>query len=342
MPKPITIGLLGPAETPSDTAIALLEDLTEVNDPVRVVIAASETHYTPTVDAIVAFLIENEVPFDLVTDETSDLADEVTEAAASTTKVARVAQKVVSLLERSDGDKVLTVLWDDEDDDCATAAERAIDKGIKVLDLAAGLEEIGLKPEGDEAPLPDDEAAAAAEDEDEVGPSEVEDDGLDKLKVRALRNLVEEQLGLARKVVGGMDADACRAALRAAKGTTPEPDEDEVEVQDDVDGDQQEAEREAQVERMEELREQAEDRAEDIAAGTFSEVTASSVLAPVHDGYHRELAAKLAVEYAEGRDVDPDALIRIAHRLRSFLANEQTVPGRPRKDGSPAQPRTAR
>ena len=340
MPQPMTIGLLGSGEMKVEAAISLIEDLAEVADPVTVIVAADEKNWTPTLSGITEFLADNDVAFELVIDDGSDVPAEVTEAAQSTHKVARPAQKVVALLERAEGDKRLVVLWDDENEDAVKATERAVDRGIKALDLTAGLEELTFDGDADEPGVEPAVGATEADEADEANEqaTEVVDDGLDKLGVRALRNLVEEEAGLSRKVVGSMDKGACIAALRdhRAAGTAPADAEDEVEDEAD------EATEEATAPAAEADPDEAQQSTVAVPSNASSGGAVSATMGMAADDYLDRQARQEALFRAcdfHTAETDVDTVVRTAHRFKAFLTGEQVVAGRPRRDGSPAQPR---
>lgn len=229
--KSMTIGLLGTGKASIKTAAELIGDLTANAADVTFVVPVTPSHFTSDIEAILEWAHDEGHKYIAVLNDesadTKDLADYI-EAAEQTFKVAKPAVKVVNLLERADDGRLL-MLWDDEDDDCMTALERAVDREVPALDLTNGLDVLQFDDPASELAEPG-EVKKAAKDDDETPERSVEavdeddpvaefapKDDLDSLGVRKLRDMVEEELGLTRRKVGQMSKDDCIDALRKAR-----------------------------------------------------------------------------------------------------------------------------
>lgn len=311
MASPMTVGILGTGTVASKAALALLEDLTEVADPISFVFAADQANWTDTAQDIAEFIAENEVPFTLVVDDEADPGDDFKEAAQTVVKVARPGIGVVRQLERAEGEKRLVVLFSEDDEDGLKAIERAIDKGIPALDLTAGLEPLVF---GDDVDQP------AAADDDDDSPAVLAEEPAEKPK---------------RKRRTKAEMEAARAAEAAAKaGDEPLPDDEQVAAQEAGDDDEDEPRR-AEHSMQDDLdSEGREGREVPTAYATVrdAEWAERSV---------RDRALDLAISFHSSRESEAADVVKTAHLFRGFLTDQpvQTTPGRPRADGSPAQPR---
>jgi hypothetical protein len=165
--QPLTIGFFGLGQVPEGEIEATLDDyLAEVSNEVSFILPVTKTHWTDTLDAIVAYADAKEIPYQAVTDEASSTARNLKKAIAGSTKshkVARISQKIITALSSATGDALLVVIWDDEDEELEDICNRAVDKEIPVRDLTSSMEEVEFEDDGkdDADPAEDDEEKPA-------------------------------------------------------------------------------------------------------------------------------------------------------------------------------------
>lgn len=328
--KSMTIGLLGTGKASIKSASALIGDLTESATDVTFVVPVTPTHFTSDIEAILEWAHDEGHKYIAVLDDTSadtkDLADYI-EAAEQTFKVAKPAVKVVNLLERADDGRLL-MLWDDEDDDCMTALERAVDREVPALDLTNGLDvlqfddpasESAEEGEVKKSAKDDDEedgtperTVEAADDDDPVAEFAPKDD-LDTLGVRKLRDMVEEELGLTRRKVGQMSKDDCIDALRKHRSGGQET---PASRDDDEGGDEAQQPTRARERAAQREEEPTED--EPVAA---QQVKGESVQATVDVEWQTQRLREAALDFAirSAGEAKPDAVVTRAEAYLAFL-----------------------
>lgn len=328
--KSMTIGLLGSGKASIKTASALIGDLTEGAADVTFVVPVTKTHFTADIEAILEWAHDEGHKYIAVLDDTSadekDLADYV-EAAQDTFKVAKPAVKVVNLLERADDGRLL-MLWDDEDEDCMTALERAVDREVPALDLTNGLDVLQfddpaaasaeegevVKPAKDDDEDGTPERTVEASDEDDPVAEFAPQDDLDSLGVRKLRDMAEEELGMSRRKVGQMSKPDCIAALREARGGTPEA-SPSPKAQEDADEAQQPSR--AREEAVEEYDGRADAEADIAERATVADqgISSASVLASPN-GFQLRIEA---LAFATKHDESPNKIVERAEAYLAFL-----------------------
>lgn len=343
---PLAVAVIGTGETPVKNVEALLNDYTSPYAEVTFVLPVDDEHWTPTIQAVLDWAVANEIPYVAVTDGSSPSKAlvPVLEGAESTIKVARVSTKLVSLLveEKAEGDVALLVAWDDDDAEASTAVTKALSSEVTALNLCDGLDpfefddEDGAGDDGEVAQPPAGRAAAAEP-----------DDEYDAKGIRALRALLRERdgHGLSDKQIGQLEKPDAIKALRKldAGGDEPpaeEPDEPKEETRTTrarrafAEGAAEGSGDEAQA--------LPRSRGADILdnEGGDPEPTEAATAGGVADGPFEETglrhrALELAISGGKtGADAIADAI-----KYATYLKGERQSGGRPRADGSPAQPR---
>jgi hypothetical protein len=225
-----TIGVIGNGVLSQRMIRATFNDQLEAvaeDDDFRLVLPVTKDHFTDEVMAVADWAIKNEVPFEVVTDESADklkIAADYIEAAVKEHRVKAVALKIVGLVEKDEGK--LFIFWDEEDDDAYRAFEKADEVNVVAYDLCNGLEKLsfGDDEEEDETPLPDDEAVAAQEegdDEPEPGGHELDERAeMGRKTVKELKALlVEAGVTLTRDGKGRIGKDPHLDALMGYRET---------------------------------------------------------------------------------------------------------------------------
>lgn len=188
--KVVTLGFIGTGKVAEKNSSALLDDYIGAQDgEVKFVLPITKEHWTPSLQAIASYAIDNEIDYEVVIDDSTGSNkkhQEFLDVATSSHKVVRVPNKVVSLLDKA-GEGRLIILWDDEDGDAMKALERASDAKIPCLDLTSALDLLeiddGQEDLAEEDPFEEDEddeeevEEEAAEAADEPEEEEEEDSG---------------------------------------------------------------------------------------------------------------------------------------------------------------------
>lgn len=358
---PLTLGLIGTGETSVKNAEALLNDYTSTYAEVALVVPIDDAHWSPTLEAALAWAGANDIPYVAVTDGSSPSKSLVPllEAADSVIKVARVASKIVQLLaeQSSEGEDVaLMVCWDDDDNEAATAVTRALGADVKAFNLCDGLDPFEFDEDGDEGQ--DDSVDHAALDARQTsggraGASapEPSDDYATK-GVRALRALLRtrEGHGLTDRSIGQLEKDEAIAALRKLDGGDVQPaaqeDDDEAAATPTTKARRAFAEGAAEGRGDEAQAELSlpNSRGADILENETSKITANPVEAEVtlatgagtfEDSALRHRALELAISGgSKGAYAIADAM-----KYEVYLKGQRQSAGRPRADGTPAQAR---
>lgn len=214
--RPLHLGFIGLGSTSTKNITALLGDLIESNGgKAKVILPATKAHWTEGIEAVADFALENSIPLALITDDTTlehkALKSYISQASEKV-KAANVATKLVDTVANG-GNGKLVMLWDDEDDDCYTALERAESKDIEALDLTAGLHKLEFSG-----------GAAAAEPEPEED-AEPEPDYLDEMDEDALQAKADE---LEIDVTSLDTWDDVRNAIREVEGDAEDAGQDDL------------------------------------------------------------------------------------------------------------------
>lgn len=210
--RPLHLGFIGAGATSSKNIAALLSDLIEANGgKAKVILPATKQHWTEGIEAVADFALENSIPLALITDDTTQevktLKPYISQASEKV-KANAVAVKLVDNV--ANGSGKLLILWDDEDDDCYTALERAEKQSVEAFDLTAGLHRLeftggaAAEPEPEDEPEPDDLDEASEDDLQEMADAI----GIDVTAVDTwdeVRDLIRQQRAEAEE---GDDTDA--------------------------------------------------------------------------------------------------------------------------------------
>lgn len=186
--KGATFGFIGFGEVKTRATNAILEDQFEAADGnVRFILPITKEHFTDGIQLAADFARKNDIPYEIVVDETTAKMKDAKEYVADAVKehkVARIPHKIVALLEKA-GNGKLVVFWDADEDDGAIAFAKAYDADIPAFDIVNGFEpltygEDSEEPEADADPeeTDGDESEDAAEDDEKPARSRrsVEDD----------------------------------------------------------------------------------------------------------------------------------------------------------------------
>lgn len=322
MGRSVLLGFAGPGKV-SDTNIDdLLTDYLEDDDDVRVVVPASDEFLTKTLLQLLDWTVDSKIPyeavFDAETDKNLDVLDH--KLCKNEIETRNVAMGLVNRLAegKKDGDQaVLIVAWgDDGDANTEVLVDLAKAKDLRVLDITAGLddkpsmEDLNFGDEEEPEPKPEPRRRRTAKDQDDEQPAEEEE----KPRPR-------------------------RGAPRKAAETPSEPTEkaEPESVEAEVSHARQKAEKAAEAPEEDDV--------------VLSALKASRWLAKSLDASHAAMT---------GRDEPVDSeLTRQLERAIKLQIGQQIVkekpesaeaepdkparrPGRPRSDGSPAQPRSAK
>lgn len=302
-------------------------------------------------------------------------ADAKHKVARVSTKMVQLLQAQVA----EGDDAAVLVLWDDEDQEAALAVTKALTANLSALNLCNGLDPFSFDDDedgGDDTPVVDDSPAAEPEmDEDEqLAASDKavrgEADDYDNMGVRALRNLLRERKDehdVPDRTIGQLSKDDAIRALRNVdngKGLNqPNPgraveDDDTPMFQDETiapetrttrarrafaEGAAEGSGDEAQAlprSRGADILENEYDAAQEVAEDdALVEEYATKAVAMVDTAWQEESLRARALELAiEGGEKGADA-IASAMKYELYLKGEKRSAGRPRADGTPAQPR---
>jgi hypothetical protein len=205
------IGVYGEGEASARSIAALMTDFVGER-AVRFVIPATETEYNESVAALMNWIDDNDLDYEVITNETSTntrtLRNLVAQAKDAHEADADKTSTVLVNLLKPGG--TLLALWSDElDEDGPTyaAIEYALDSGVEVRDLTNGLQILCDDSDGDtEEPAPAQESEEDEEPQPEPAPVDTDDeDGEEsvelptleeakKLKIRALKRIAREHL----------------------------------------------------------------------------------------------------------------------------------------------------
>lgn len=368
---PLAIGVIGTGEASAKQVDSLLTDYTAPYADVTFILPVDEEHWSPTMDATFQWVTDNDIPFVAVTTSgsPSKKMKPILEAAADTLKVARISTKVVQLLqqEKGEGDVALLVAWDDDDQEAVTAVNKALTAEVRAFNLLDGLDEFSFDDESEsaeDADAPIDRAEPEPEDDverDAHGAGDDYDDwGVRKLR-QALRDRADEH-DIPDRTIGTLDKDDAIRALRnvdagrgKAKAAEEPEDEDTPAVLDESIGKSERTTRarrafregvaeatgqdEAQADLPNSrggtlLEEQSGDPDAEPETGDDEPVNTTAA-GPSDELGLRAAALDMAIRAGKsGADAIADAM-----KYEVYLRGQRQSPGRPRADGSPAQPR---
>jgi hypothetical protein len=166
-PALITIGVFGLGEAAPKTIAALLEDYCGDGE-VKFIVPATADHYSGSIAAVVEYLEDENISYDVVTDSTTAKARSlrnVVKNADTEHKASDVGAAIVNLLKDAEDGRLL-VFWDgelgdEEDGGAYDAVEYADEHDIPAFDLCDGLAPIDLDADDeDDQDEPEPEKAA--------------------------------------------------------------------------------------------------------------------------------------------------------------------------------------
>lgn len=376
---PITIAFAGPGDVDFENVKDLLndwlgfgeEDADGYPEPsdreITIILPITKTHLSTGLETVLAWTEYADLPFVAVTDdEKSRKVTKIMDEAEETYKVANVPNKVISLLSEAEGEKHLVLLWGEEGDEATEILlDLATDEGISAKDLTAGLDDLSFSDEGEEP-------APASEPEPEPEPEEKPKRGGRRKKAEP-EPLAEDEEELTDDAPEEEPEKPSRkkrdekAREKALDGLKDAREKDEARKQAERDGLQEENNLAAQATVQGTL----VTRPVDSLENRFFYHPATEVTGPQHD-----LVRAASLDFARAMDEYlPDSreksLVITKIEEAMFWANaaiarnvavkapetpvdapeepegaeEQAKPkkrggGRPRKDGTPAQPRT--
>lgn len=247
----LTIGVFGLGEAAEKTIASLLED--HVGDAeVRFILPATKDHYTPSIASVADYADENDLKYEVVTDESSgkarSLRNLIKNASAEHT-ADNVGTEIVNQLKDADDGQFL-VFWDsdlgEEDDGGAyDAVEYAAEEDVATYDFCDALAPLDLDDDeaGETDPEPEPEkpapkrrgkAAAEAQDDAEgeeervaIDKSLPDLDEAQKLGVRVLRNHARDLEAAPSRKIGSMEKHTLIDLLYPVGGPK-EPEDGEV------------------------------------------------------------------------------------------------------------------
>jgi hypothetical protein len=377
---PLAVAVIGSGETSQKNVEAQLNDFTTPYSDVTFILPADDEHWTPVVEASFDWLVENELPYVVVTTGASPSKElvPVIEGAEEVIKVARISTKMVQLLQKQaqEGEAAaLLVAWNDDDPEAVTAVNKALNAEIDAFNLLDGLDKFTFDDdegeggdEGDEAPLPDDTVDGdQAADEDGEAPAAQIGDDYDSKGVRALRALLRERSeehDIPDRTIGQLEKDDAIRALRnidngKGKAQPQEKKAESAKVSEKILADKEERTtraRRAFAEGADEgrgdeaqqslprsrggdvLTDQDDDE-EPVEAEVLEDAQQATTVATVDPSYLEDGLRARALELAISGGKSGAEAIADAERYVLYLRGERKSPGRPRADGTPAQPR---
>lgn len=189
----LTLGFIGAGEISTKASTALIEDLIEANGgSAKFVFPFTKEHFTDSIGELVEWAIEEEIDYEAVTDDsTPKKLNDFVEQASKTHKVQRIPHKIVNICDKSGNGRVV-ILWDDDDEDCVTALERAQDKDVEALDLTNGLDILALEDDGEDEEEEPEEVEDEDEEDDEEEDEEVTAEDIEAMDFKELKELAKE------------------------------------------------------------------------------------------------------------------------------------------------------
>lgn len=374
-PKPLTLAVIGSGSGTPKMTESLLADFTAPYEEVTLILPVDGAYWSDDIAVIYDWALDNDVPFVAVTTGgTPDKAlVDVLEAADSVQKVARVSVKLVQLLqqEAAESDVALFVLWDDDDEEAVLAVNKALTAEVPAYNLLDGLDKFSFDDDDEEGAEEENEQhliqegkATNAELADEPDPDEgkfAPADEYDDWGVRKLRAALREHPNKkdTDRAIGQMDKDDAIKALRVAdqaKLSGDEPEEVVQEVEDEEESPK--AARTTRARRAfaegaaegtgDEAQAMPRSRGGDVLedqdteeAETSDDSGQNAQAEPTTDSSWdagvalRDRALELAVAAGKnGAEAIADAM-----KYEVYLKGQRQSGGRPRADGTPAQPR---
>lgn len=369
-PKGTTLGFIGTGDAAEGTIGPLLDDLIESEGgAIKFIIPVSKQHLTDAMADVVAYAVEKEIPYEAVHDSAAAAMKKGTikdalGGASKTHSITRLPGKVVSLLTNADNPKLL-VLWDDEDEESLKAVDKALENEIECRDLSEGLVKLEADTgEGGEEEPGDDEPTGDGENGEEPGEDAGEaepytEEELAEFSLKDLKAICEENgIEVASGSRSGTYIKAILAAQEAEAEEEPEPGDGEDEGEPDDDGNLDLGGEGLDTGAIAEL---LTDFANDLIDALAGEQEGDEPPAPLTEAITRlenvEKKVDRVIDLIGTLGVSVDKLTKAlpekpsAATQRALEAREEggdgeeepatprAVRGRPRKDGTPPQPR---
>jgi hypothetical protein len=197
-----TIGVFGLGETPKPNLVALLDNHLDGKKTIRWIVPATKALYTETIGDLVDYLLDNEIPYDVLVDDTSDSTRDlrtIVKKADNAIELGEDDDPVDAMVKAvKDAEGYLFVAWDpdlgEKDGGAYDLCSLAAAGGIEAFDLCNGLDVMQF--DGEAEPAEDDGEEAVAD------PSLPPYADARKMGIRKLKSLAEEQGHSRTKVLG--------------------------------------------------------------------------------------------------------------------------------------------
>lgn len=367
--KPLTLGFAGSGKLSDKLIGPLLDDLVGDAEVAAVYVPVTDDDYTEAMEKVVAWCMAHDIPYTTVSDEAAGKDKELKEIIAGGTDDYDAGESagkaVIELLAGDDSEPVedgrLLMFFDSEVEEDTDVFEEADSADVPAFDLCDGLSPMSMDDDPADDPEPEPEPPApsrrgrgrsAAPEEAPATPEAPEESreellelNLVELKRKAkklnpkanttetLRGLTKEEV--ATLLVGAQEpaaapaeaTDEAQASVRpSGRGRRAQAPEEEAQEGSDGDaGDGEDTSREDAFSRVRGQREMAER----IGAGISAMTRAKHELSPMD---------------TQGLEVGAGALAAALMDFAEYIITEVRKPksaGRPRKDGTPAQPKAA-
>lgn len=143
----VTIGIIGTGALTDSNVQALLGDFVEALGDVEIILPVTKGSWGQAMSHVVQFVLKNDIPFQAIVDETTNMSEEfrgIVREAEKVHNVQRVPNKLLNLLEKSKR-PILIAIWDDEDEDTIKAVDRALELEIPAHNMMLGLQELSIE-----------------------------------------------------------------------------------------------------------------------------------------------------------------------------------------------------
>lgn len=177
--KPLTIGIAGSGELAVKAIAPMLDDLTEGRTVEALYVPVTDADYTDEVAAVVKWAVDNDVAYTTISDEAAgkdkELKKVIAGGADDYDAGDSAGKAIVELLAGDETEPVedgrLLLFLDGEEDDDVAIFEEAADLEVPAFDLCNGLEAIKFGDEEDDAPAAEEEEKDEEPEEAPVGPT---------------------------------------------------------------------------------------------------------------------------------------------------------------------------
>jgi hypothetical protein len=162
MGRNILLGFAGPGKVTETNIDDLLNDYLELYDDVRVVIPASDEYLSKTVLMLLDWTVDSKIPYEAVYDVETRKNKRILDGSKGEIEARNVSLGLVDRLSAPEADEeVRLIVAYGEESEADEATEKLVDlaqtKGIKVLDLTSGLDDLHLGDDEDEQTEPEPE-----------------------------------------------------------------------------------------------------------------------------------------------------------------------------------------